>query len=177
MPDEKEVKVDALGAPGWAGLSRIVLATPDLEETIRFYGGVLGMVVDEVRPGGARSGRRECLVRLRRASVWALHFLEHPEAGVPEPEWRGGIGLVSGALQQIALALPDAASARGLRARLEEHGVAMTPTRRDGVHCSMRFLDDRGMVVEAWWPAEEVQAAAPWARETSDAPALAPAAW
>jgi catechol 2,3-dioxygenase-like lactoylglutathione lyase family enzyme len=170
------VTVGALEPSGWAGLSRIVLATPDLEDTIRFYGGVLGMVVEEVTAGGARRGRRECLVRPRRASGWALHFLEHPEAGMPEPEWRGGIGLVSGPLQQVALALPDAASARGLRARLEEHGVALTRTRQEGVHCSMRFLDNHGMVVEAWWPAEGVQPGAPWESETSDAPALAPVA-
>ncbi len=49
-------------APSWRGFHHVALVTPDLDETICFYGEVLGMTVGEVFGATRRQGRH-CFIR------------------------------------------------------------------------------------------------------------------
>jgi catechol 2,3-dioxygenase-like lactoylglutathione lyase family enzyme len=100
---------------------------------------------------------RHCFVRPGADAVtWGLHFFEHADARIAAPAGglvglRGG-GFVEGALQHVAFALPDAAAADALRARLADAGVEATPTGRVGPLANLLFLDPHGLLLEATWP-------------------------
>lgn len=141
----------------WAGIHHVALVTPDLDATIAFYGGVLGMQIGDIRTGGGVLPARHCFIRPGAAApTWGLHFFEHADATIPQ--YSGGIaglreaGFVPGAFQHIAFALPDAAASSSLRQRLEAHGVAATPTGRIGPIENMLFFDNIGLLLEATWP-------------------------
>jgi len=139
----------------WEGFHHIALVTPDLDATIAFYGGVLGMQVGEVRVGGGVLPQRHCFIRPGdTAQTWGLHFFEHPSAQIPrlslEDLQQGRF--IPGAMQHIAFALPDAAAAQALRKRLREHGVEPTPTGKIGPIQNMLFFDPHSILLEATWP-------------------------
>lgn len=48
--------------PPWRGFHHVALVTPDLDATIRFYGEILGMHVDEIAPASGPRGRH-CFIR------------------------------------------------------------------------------------------------------------------
>jgi catechol 2,3-dioxygenase-like lactoylglutathione lyase family enzyme len=125
-------------ALAWRGIHHIALATPDLDATIRFYDGVLGMQVSEVFP--SREGRgRHCLVFVKPGDddTWGLHFFERPT----EPS--------AGPFLHIAFRLPDGRSAEALRGRLRAHDIAITEIPELG---SFVFWDIHGMMLEVTWP-------------------------
>ena len=138
----------------WRGFHHVALVTPDLDATIAFYRDVLGMHVGETRHGGGVIPARHCFVRPGEdAATWGLHFFEHPQAEIArDPAGLRGGGFIPGALQHVAFALPDAAAAGRLRARLEAHGVAATPTGSIGSIQNMLFHDPHGLLLEATWP-------------------------
>ena len=137
----------------------MALVTPDLDATRAFYGDVLGMPVGEVLEGGGVIAARHCFVRPGGdAAAWGLHFFE--QRGVTLPRFPDGLpglrtaGFLSGALQHVAFALPDAAAGEALRRRLAAHGVEATPTGRVGPLANLLFLDPHGLLLEATWPRE-----------------------
>lgn len=138
-------------APPWRGFHHVALATPDLNETIRFYGKVLGMSVGEIAGATERQGRH-CFVKPGEdAETWGLHFFEHPDARLfPWPEAER-FAFVPGALQHVAFALPDEKAALALRRRLDEFGVEVTPNTNLGRVSSMFFRDNNGLLLEATW--------------------------
>ena len=137
--------------PPWRGFHHVALVTPDLDETIRFYGGVLGMRVGDVFPASGRQGRH-CFVRPGDAETYGLHFFEHPDAQVfPHPETFERFASVPGALQHVAFALPDEASALDLRRRLAAFGVETTPVTDLGAVSNVLFRDNNGLLLEATW--------------------------
>ena len=141
----------------WQGFHHVALVTPDLDRTIEFYRDVLGMTVGEIRTGGGVLPQRHCFIRPgEAAATWGLHFLEHPDAQIPQfPEGLRSRGFIPGALQHIAFALPDAQAAERLRERLTAHGVEVTPTNRIGSIENMLFFDVHGLMLEATWPAAQ----------------------
>lgn len=140
-------------APEWRGFHHIALATPDLDATIRFYGGVLGMQVGEIMDGGGAG--RHCFIKPGDSPAWGLHFFEQPQAEVfayPADFPRSAV--VPGALQHIAFALPDQAAALALRERLAAHGVPDTGIGQIGPIANTLFRDNNGLLLEATWPRE-----------------------
>lgn len=137
--------------PPWRGFHHVALATPDLDATIRFYSGVLGMRVGEVFPARGRQGRH-CFVRPGYAETDGLHFFEHPDArSFAWPEAFERFASVPGALQHIAFALPDGASALDLGRRLAAFGVETTPVTSLGPVSNVLFRDNNGLLLEATW--------------------------
>lgn len=138
-------------APPWRGFHHVALVTPDLDETIRFYGDILGMGVGEVVGATERQGRH-CFVKPGDDSeTWGFHFFEHPDAQLfPWPEGER-FAFVPGALQHAAFALPDGEAALALRRRLEEFGVEVTPSTNLGRISNMLFRDNNGLLLEATW--------------------------
>ncbi len=143
-------------APAWGGIHHVALVTPDLDATIAFYGDVLGMSAGEVRVGGGMLPQRHCFIRPGEdAETWGLHFFEHPDARIPAcSQGLASREFIPGALQHVAFALPSAAEAASLRARLQAHGIEATPTGTIGPIQNMLFFDNIGLLLEATWPRE-----------------------
>jgi catechol 2,3-dioxygenase-like lactoylglutathione lyase family enzyme len=136
----------------WRGFHHVALVTPDLDATIRFYGGVLGMRVGEVVAATERQGRH-CFIKPGDAETWGLHFFELADARIfAYPESFERFAFVPGALQHVAFGLPDEESALSLRRRLAAFGVEVTDTTDLGLISNMLFRDNNGLLLEATWP-------------------------
>ena len=139
------------GAPPWHGFHHVALVTPDLDATIRFYGGVLGMRVGEVFAATERQGRH-CFIKPGGVETHGIHFFERTDARVfAWPEASERFAVVPGALQHIAFALPDEEAALALRRRLAATGVEATPVANLGPVSNMLFKDNNGLLLEATW--------------------------
>ena len=136
-----------VGGVPWRGL-----VTPNLDETVRFYGDVLGMRVGEVSSATGYQGRH-CFIHPGEVETWGLHFSELPDARVfdlPEQFERGT--KVPGSLQHIAFALPDEDAAKSLRQSLSATGVEATPATNLGGISNMLFRDNNGLLLGATCP-------------------------
>jgi len=145
-------------ATPWRSFHHVALATPDIEVTREFYGGVLEMQVGDV---SLRGPARHCFVKPGEGDAWGLHFFEHADARLftDQEEMRGVLAdpgrrfeLLPGALQHIAFALPDESAARALRERLRARDVPVTATFDYGPTRGLMFADNNGMLLEATWP-------------------------
>lgn len=137
-------------APPWQGIHHLALATPDLDATIAFYQGVLGMAVLPAGPVGG-AGPRHLFVDTGGA---LLHFWETPAAEIFAAPWERG-RWVPGALQHLALRLPDEAALRELRSRLQTAGVEVSDVLSVGPALVVLFHDNNGMMLEATYGTDE----------------------
>lgn len=151
----------ATGTPTvpWRGFHHIALVTPDLDATIAFYRDVLGMTAGDV---ATRGGGRHCFITPGEGEAWGLHFFEYPDAELmTSPEQAAAFfanpetmrfGFLPGALQHIALALPDEAAALTLRDRLTAANVPVSPIYGFGAIRNFMLADNNGLFIEAAWP-------------------------
>lgn len=138
-------------AQQWRGIHHIALATPDLDATIAFYQGVLGMQVSDIAPSRAGRGRH-CLVFAKPddPDTWGLHYFERGTAGSPvQPAARESSASAAGPMLHIAFRLVDDDAANALRERLRIANVAITEIAELG---SFVFSDNNGIMLEATWP-------------------------
>jgi catechol 2,3-dioxygenase-like lactoylglutathione lyase family enzyme len=142
---------DSLEAqPRWQGAHHLSLVTHDLDATVRFYHGLLGMPLWGAMGPMPYHGRH-CLFR---AGHFIMHFFEQHDAkiAVPPPDWvKKRITFVDGAYQHIALAMEDEASLLALRDRLVRAGVAATEFMNQGPIHQFLFTDNNGIMIEANW--------------------------
>jgi len=129
--------------PPWQGINHLALVTPDMDATVRFYHGVLGMR----------------LVATLMAGPMRHYFFEiAPGNTVAFFEWQG-VGTftkpagwrVQQPLQfdHLSFNLPDHEELLALRARLEEAGVGVTEEIDHGFVHSIYFTDPNGIALEA----------------------------
>jgi len=138
--------------PRWRGAHHLALVTRDLDATVRFYHGMLGMPLFGAMAAQPHHGRH-CLFR---AGGFVMHFFEQGDAAIPPPPpgWEQGmLAFVPGAYQHVALALEDEASLLALRDRLIAAGVAVTEMMDEGPIRSFRFVDNNGITLEPTWSA------------------------
>ncbi|MGI9604461.1 MAG: VOC family protein [Acidimicrobiales bacterium] len=132
--------------PRWAGINHLALVTPDMDTTVRFYVGVLGMP----------------LVATTMAGPMRHYFFEmSPGNTVAFFEVAGTETFAKGAgspadhpvqLDHISLNVPDAAALEALRARLNAAGSAVTEVVDHGMVQSVYFTDPNGIALEAsYW--------------------------
>ncbi len=132
--------------PRWRGINHLALITPDMDATVRFYHGVLGMRV----------------VATLRAGPMRHYFFEMgAENTVAFFEWTGADTFAKPAgapssrtmqLDHLSFNLPDEEALLALSARLEAAGSEVTPVVEHGIVRSIYFHDPNGIALEAsWW--------------------------
>jgi catechol 2,3-dioxygenase-like lactoylglutathione lyase family enzyme len=136
--------------PRWQGGHHLLLVTRDLDATVRFYHGLLGMPLFGAMRPMPNHGRHY----LFRAGHFIMHFFEQKDAEIPRPPsgWEEfGVAFVPGIYQHIALELEDEASLLALHARLRTAGVKVTELRNEGPIRLFYFADNNGIILEANW--------------------------
>ncbi|MCU1449362.1 MAG: hypothetical protein JWP02_1532 [Acidimicrobiales bacterium] len=133
--------------PRWRGVNHLALITPDMDTTVRFYHGVLGMrLVATVAAGPLRH-----------------YFFEiGPENTVAFFEWSGtetyakpaGVQTDRFPMQfdHLSFNLPDEQALEDLQNRLDAAGVEVTRVVDHDIVRSIYFTDPNGIALEAsWW--------------------------
>jgi catechol 2,3-dioxygenase-like lactoylglutathione lyase family enzyme len=146
--------VPASETPRWRGVNHLALVTPDMDATVRFYAGVLGMRV----------------VATTRAGPMRHYFFEiGPENTVAffEIDGIGTFAKPAGAppsqtiqFDHLSFNLPDEAALVALQERLRSAGVEVTRVVDHGFIHSIYFTDPNGIALEAsYWLADATAAA------------------
>jgi catechol 2,3-dioxygenase-like lactoylglutathione lyase family enzyme len=136
--------------PKWQGAHHLALVTRDLDATVRFYHGLLGMPLWAAMGPMLYHGRH-CFFK---AGHFLMHFFEEPNAEIATPpsDWmKKRVTFIPGAYQHIALALDDEESLVALRARLVTAGVDVTEMMEQGPILQFLFSDNNGIILEANW--------------------------
>jgi catechol 2,3-dioxygenase-like lactoylglutathione lyase family enzyme len=144
--------------PRWRGINHLAMVTPDMDQTVRFYHGVLGMrLVGTVMAGPLRH-----------------YFFElGPQNTIAFFEWKGSTtfakpaGLPSDRTMQfdhLSFNLPDEDSLEALRQRLIDHDCEVTEVVDHTIVRSIYFTDPFGIALEAsWWAIDVTGRATNWA--------------
>jgi catechol 2,3-dioxygenase-like lactoylglutathione lyase family enzyme len=134
--------------PRWRGVNHLALITNDMDATVRFYDGVLGMRLvahlanDDFRHYFFECGDENTIAFFEYRKAPVASFAK--PAGVPDPR----------AIQfdHLAFNLPDEHALEALQARLKEHGCEVTDVIDHGFVRSIYFTDPNGIALEAsWW--------------------------
>ncbi len=150
------VSGEAEPATPWRGFHHVALMTPDIDATVRFYAGVLGMTVGEIFASSRQGAGRNCFAYPDPANgngTMGIHFFEDTELAPAERSaapWDRGPG--AGAVHHVAFALADPEEASALRVRLVEVGVWTSEVIEFGAAESILFRDNNGLMIEATWP-------------------------
>lgn len=132
--------------PRWRGINHLAMVTPDMDATVRFYVGVLGMrLVATVMAGPMR----HYFFELGPGNTIAFFEMKGMEtfakpAGAPS----------SRPIQfdHLSFNLPDEKALLDLRDRLQAAGSEITQIVDHGFVRSVYFTDPNGIALEAsWW--------------------------
>ena len=134
---------DLPAAPGWRGVNHLALVTPDMDATVRFYAGVLGMPLVTTLMAGPM---RHYFFEIAPGNTVA--FFEIPEAET----FRKGAGAPGPhpvQLDHISFNVSDEHALHLLAARIEAAGSEVTKVVDHGVMKSIYFTDNNGLALEA----------------------------
>lgn len=138
------VMPEAPSIPDWQGVHHLALATPDLEATVRFYCGGLGMRLLLTR----RSPDGQPHLFIDAGGGATLHFWQAPAAEIfTQPPARRGV--LPGALQHLSFRLPDEAALAALQARLRLAGIEVSDIIEQAPVRFCIFMDNNGIQLEA----------------------------
>jgi catechol 2,3-dioxygenase-like lactoylglutathione lyase family enzyme len=133
--------------PRWRGINHLALVTPDMDATVRFYAGVLGMRLVATTMAGPM---RHYFFEMGPENTVAFFEISNIEtfakpAGAPPPAFPIQ-------LDHISFNLPDEDALQALRERLEAFGSEVTEVVDHGFVRSVYFTDPHGIALEAsWW--------------------------
>lgn len=134
---------DLPSGPQWRGINHLALVTPDMDATVRFYHGVLGMrLVSTLMAGPMRHYFFEI------APGNTVAFFEIAGA----PTFQKGAGSPAEfpvQLDHLSFNLADDAALEELRARLLAAGSEVTEIVDHGIIHSVYFTDPNGIALEA----------------------------
>jgi catechol 2,3-dioxygenase-like lactoylglutathione lyase family enzyme len=133
-------------APRWRGINHLALVTPDMDATVRFYAGVLGMRLVATTMAGPM---RHYFFEMDDGNTIA--FFEVPGMETfAKPA--GGPSDRAIQLDHISFDVPDEHALEMLRKRLLEAGSEVTGVVDHGFIRSIYFTDPNGIALEAsWW--------------------------
>jgi catechol 2,3-dioxygenase-like lactoylglutathione lyase family enzyme len=136
-------------APSWRGINHLALITPDMDATVRFYHGVLGMPVVATTMAGPM---RHYFFEIAPGNTIA--FFEIPGAEI----FHKGAGAPldrPAQLDHLSFNLPDEESLEVLRHRVKAAGSEITDIVDHGFIRSVYFHDPNGIALEAsYWVAD-----------------------
>jgi catechol 2,3-dioxygenase-like lactoylglutathione lyase family enzyme len=129
--------------PQWQGINHLALVTPDMDATVRFYHGVLGMrLVATLMAGPMRHyffemapGNTVAFFEVFGVDTFAL------PAGIPDPR--------KAQLDHLSFNVPDEDALLALRERLLEEGTEVTVVVDHDIMKSVYFTDPHGIALEA----------------------------
>jgi catechol 2,3-dioxygenase-like lactoylglutathione lyase family enzyme len=132
--------------PRWSGVNHLALVTPDMDATVRFYAGVLGMRLVATTMAGPM---RHYFFEIGPRNTVAFFEVEGAEtfakaAGAPSDR--------AIQLDHISFDVPDEHALETLRKRLLAAGSEVTEVVDHGFIRSVYFTDPNGIALEAsWW--------------------------
>jgi catechol 2,3-dioxygenase-like lactoylglutathione lyase family enzyme len=135
-------------APRWRGINHLALVTPDMDATVRFYAGVLGMRVVATTMAGPM---RHYFFEIGPQNTVAFFEISGSEtfdkgAGSPPPL------PIPIQMDHLSFNLPDEAALEQLRKRLLAAGSEVTEVVDHGFIRSVYFTDPNGIALEAsYW--------------------------
>ncbi len=147
--------------PYWRGVHHLALITTDMDATVRFYHGVLGMrLVATVMAGPMR----HYFFEMGPQSTVAFFEVRNAEkftapAGIPDR-------LRKAQFDHLSFNLPDEEALHALRKRMLEMDCAVTDVVDHGIMHSIYFTDPHGIALEAsWWVVDATGRAADYGDE------------
>jgi catechol 2,3-dioxygenase-like lactoylglutathione lyase family enzyme len=134
--------------PHWRGVNHLALVTNDMDATVRFYDGVLGMrLVAHLGNEHFRHYFFEC------GAENTIAFFEYK--GAPVEQFAAAAGVPDPRKIQfdhLSFNLPDEHALEAMQARLKEHGCEVTDVIDHHIMRSIYFTDPNGIALEAtWW--------------------------
>jgi catechol 2,3-dioxygenase-like lactoylglutathione lyase family enzyme len=133
-------------APHWRGINHLALVTPDMDATVRFYAGVLGMRVVATTMAGPM---RHYFFEMNPQNTVAFFEIEGAETfekGAGSPPDRPI------QMDHISFNVPDEAALELLRKRILAAGSEVTEVVDHGFIRSVYFTDPNGIALEAsYW--------------------------
>ena len=137
---------DLPAAPTWRGVNHLALVTPDMDMTVRFYAGVLGMpLVATLMAGPMRHYFFEI------APENTVAFFEIPDAQTFS-KGAGSPGPVPVQLDHISFNVDGLDALHVLQGRLRSAGSEVTEVVDHGMVQSVYFTDPNGIALEAsYW--------------------------
>jgi catechol 2,3-dioxygenase-like lactoylglutathione lyase family enzyme len=133
-------------APDWRGINHLALVTPDMDATVRFYTGVLGMPLVTALMAGPM---RHYFFQMSPENTVAFFEVADAEtfakgAGSPAP--------YPTQLDHISFNVADEHALEMLQARLKAAGCEVTDVIDHGIIRSVYFTDPNGIALEAsYW--------------------------
>jgi len=132
--------------PSWRGINHLAMVTPDMDATVRFYAGVLGMRLAATTMAGPM---RHYFFEIGPENTIAFFEVKGAEtfakpAGAPSDR----------AIQfdHLSFNVPDEHALEMLRKRLLSAGSEVTEVVDHGFIRSVYFTDPNGIALEAsWW--------------------------
>lgn len=131
----------------WRGVNHLALVTSDMDATVRFYAGVLGMRLVATTMAGPM---RHYFFEIGAGNTVAFFEIADMErfekpAGAPPPPFPIQF-------DHLSFDVPDEDGLEALRARLQAHGSEVTEVVDHGFVRSVYFTDPNGIALEAsWW--------------------------
>ncbi len=133
-------------APDWRGINHLALVTPDMDATVRFYAGVLGMRLTATLMAGPM---RHYFFEMSDGNTIAFFEVAGMET-FAKPA--GGPADRAIQLDHISFNVPDEHALEMLRKRLLAAGSEITGVVDHGIMRSVYFTDPNGIALEAsWW--------------------------
>lgn len=133
-------------APDWRGINHMALVTPDMDATVRFYAGVLGMPLVTTLMAGPM---RHYFFEMAPGNTIAFFEVEGAETfakGAGSPTDRAI------QLDHLSFNVPDEHALELLRKRLLSAGCEVTTVVDHGILRSVYFHDNNGIALEAtYW--------------------------
>jgi catechol 2,3-dioxygenase-like lactoylglutathione lyase family enzyme len=134
--------------PRWRGVNHLALVTNDMDATVRFYHGVLGMPLVATLAFGPM---RHYFFQMGPQTTVAFFEWEGSDVGTFEKP-AGEPFTFPAQFDHVSFTLPDEAALEGLQTRLRQHAVEITRIVDHGFVRSVYFHDNNGIALEAsWW--------------------------
>jgi catechol 2,3-dioxygenase-like lactoylglutathione lyase family enzyme len=146
--DESPARVAPDEQPRWRGINHLAMVTNDMDATVRFYHGVLGMRLVATIGAGPM---KHYFFEIGPENTIAFFMWDGVDVG--EIEKPAGIPpRFPAQFDHISFNLPDERALHDLRDRLTEYGTEVTEVVDHDFVRSVYFTDPNGIALEAsWW--------------------------